>query len=226
MDDLYAELGLSKDATADEIKKAYRKLALKYHPDQNPGNKEAEEKFKRINAAYSVLGDEVKRAQYDRYGNADSASYSGQASGQNAGGYGNYGGGYGDFGGDFWDWYTKQSRQQSNQGNGTYGSGGYSGGRYGQDYESGDNYERYGRYGRGFSNSSNSKPLSRSSAIRLLFVSLLQFFLGIYLLRFSLLLIPFGPILCGTVIVRAVKNVFLSVSFLGKSFSGKFKKQD
>lgn len=72
MDDLYEDLGVSKNASADEIKKAYRKLALKYHPDKNPDDKVAEEKFKKINAAYSVLGDEKKRQQYDSFGWNDS----------------------------------------------------------------------------------------------------------------------------------------------------------
>ncbi|MBR5866315.1 MAG: DnaJ domain-containing protein [Spirochaetaceae bacterium] len=71
MDDLYAVLGVSKTATAAEIKKAYRDAAFKYHPDRNPGNAEAEEKFKKINSAYSVLSDPAKRAQYDRYGSAE-----------------------------------------------------------------------------------------------------------------------------------------------------------
>ncbi len=64
----YEILEVSKDATLAEIKKAYRKLALKYHPDKNPGNKEAEEKFKLINEAYAVLSDEEKRRMYDLYG--------------------------------------------------------------------------------------------------------------------------------------------------------------
>ena len=64
--DYYDVLGVSKTATADELKKAYRKLALKYHPDRNKGNAEAEEKFKEVNEAYSVLSDETKRAQYDQ----------------------------------------------------------------------------------------------------------------------------------------------------------------
>ena len=66
--DYYEVLGVSKSATADEIKKAYRKLAVQYHPDKNPGNKEAEEKFKEIAEAYAVLGDQQKRQQYDRFG--------------------------------------------------------------------------------------------------------------------------------------------------------------
>ncbi len=66
--DYYQILGISKTATADEIKKAYRKLAMKYHPDRNPDNKEAEEKFKEAASAYEVLSDEQKRRQYDQYG--------------------------------------------------------------------------------------------------------------------------------------------------------------
>ena len=69
--DYYKLLGVSKTATADEIKKAYRKLALKYHPDRNPDNKQAEEKFKKISEAYAVLSDQEKRQQYDTYGSAD-----------------------------------------------------------------------------------------------------------------------------------------------------------
>jgi molecular chaperone DnaJ len=68
--DYYELLGASRTATADDLKKAYRKLAMKYHPDRNPGDKEAEKKFKEINHAYDVLKDEQKRAAYDRYGPA------------------------------------------------------------------------------------------------------------------------------------------------------------
>lgn len=64
----YDTLGVNKDAGENEIKKAYRKLAVKYHPDKNPGNKEAEEKFKEINEAYEVLSDKEKRQKYDMYG--------------------------------------------------------------------------------------------------------------------------------------------------------------
>ena len=66
--DYYEVLGIEKNATDDEIKKAYKKQAIKYHPDRNPGNKEAEEKFKEAAEAYEVLHDPQKRAQYDRFG--------------------------------------------------------------------------------------------------------------------------------------------------------------
>ena len=67
-EDLYAILGVGKNASKDEIKKAHRKLALKYHPDKNPGDDAARERFKRVQEAYDVLNDEEKRAAYDRYG--------------------------------------------------------------------------------------------------------------------------------------------------------------
>ena len=68
--DYYEILGVSKTASDDEIKKAYRKLAVKYHPDKNPGDKEAEAKFKEINEAHDVLSDKQKRARYDQFGHA------------------------------------------------------------------------------------------------------------------------------------------------------------
>ena len=66
--DYYQVLGVSRDASDSEIKKAYRKLAIQYHPDKNPGDKEAEEKFKEISAAFDILKDPEKRAKYDQFG--------------------------------------------------------------------------------------------------------------------------------------------------------------
>src|SRR5688500_2543494 len=68
--DYYEILGVTKNASTDEIKKAYRKVAMQFHPDRNPGDKAAEEKFKEAAEAYEVLSDADKRAQYDRFGHA------------------------------------------------------------------------------------------------------------------------------------------------------------
>ena len=74
MSDYYQILGVDKSASNNDIKKAYRKLAMKYHPDQNQGDANAEEKFKEVSTAYEILGDQQKRAEYDAYGHGGSRS--------------------------------------------------------------------------------------------------------------------------------------------------------
>lgn len=83
--DFYSVLGVAKDASDDEIKKAYRRLALQYHPDKHKGDKEAEERFKEVNEAYQVLSDKQKRAQYDRFGSTEGAQGFGGGGFNNAG---------------------------------------------------------------------------------------------------------------------------------------------
>ncbi|MDH5559546.1 MAG: molecular chaperone DnaJ [Deltaproteobacteria bacterium] len=108
--DYYEILGVSKSSTPDEIKKTYRKLALKYHPDRNPGDKKAEESFKEISEAYEILSDPQRKAQYDQYGHV---------SDQFRGGGGNPfdGSGFGDMFGDvFGEFFGGPRRQRGSRG--------------------------------------------------------------------------------------------------------------
>lgn len=195
MEDLYKVLGVEKTATQDEIKSAYRKLAMKYHPDRNPGDKAAEEKFKSITAAYDVLGDETKRRQYDDYGFGASNTY--EQGYANANPYGSqYGWNSGtwgqetqdDFGDAFDQWfrYTRQNSQNSQSGN-----------------------------FRTYTYTTKSEPQTRASLLFQFLLKILVAFLGISFLRYSFLIIPFGPILCFYAIYAGITGAIKSLtSFL------------
>ncbi len=103
--DYYQTLGISKSASADEIKKAYRKLAMQYHPDRNPGNKEAERKFKEATESYEVLKDEQKRAAFDQYGHSafEQGGQGGGFGGQSQGGFNDFADIFSSFGDIFGD---------------------------------------------------------------------------------------------------------------------------
>jgi molecular chaperone DnaJ len=111
MKDYYEKLGVSRDASDTDIKKAFRQLAMKYHPDRNPDNKEAEDNFKEINEAYSCLSDPEKRANYDRFGTAEGVGP----------GYSQFGGGFGDIFddifGDFFGTFTGRGKPRPAKGN-------------------------------------------------------------------------------------------------------------
>jgi len=114
--DYYEVLGVEKGASAEEIKKAYRKNAMKYHPDRNPGDKAAEEKFKELGEAYEVLSDDDKRARYDQFGFAgvDPNYGGGGAGGAGFDGFGGFGG-FGDFGDIFGEFFGGGRSRQSTQ---------------------------------------------------------------------------------------------------------------
>lgn len=170
MNDYYSVLGISKTATQEEIKKAYRNLAFKYHPDRNPGDKDAEEKFKKISEAYNVLGDEKKRADYDRFGSASSGYNAENSYYQNS--YQNYyqQQSYSDpFGSEdsFWQWFNNSAGQNSQR-----------------------NTNYYYEY------RNPEKSYSKKSLWTEFFLKVGQIIIGLFFFRFSWIIIQFGPLLC------------------------------
>lgn len=151
MKNYYEVLGISKTASADEIKKAYRNLAFKYHPDRNSGDKAAEEKFKEINEAYDVLSDEKKRADYDSFGTSNSR-YSGTNNSYNRNN---------DFTNEetFWNWFNGNT-SNSYGNNNTYRN---------YYYQSTNSYNKKEDY------------VSKKSLFKTLLYKILQVFVGLFL---------------------------------------------
>ena len=112
--DLYEVLGVNRDASEDELKKAYRKLAMKHHPDRNPDNKESEDKFKEAKEAYEILTDANKRAAYDRYGHAGVDQSMGGGGGGGGQGFDGFGDAFGDIFGDIFGGGGGGGRGRSN----------------------------------------------------------------------------------------------------------------
>lgn len=197
--DLYDTLGVSHSATAEEIKKAYRNLAFKYHPDRNPGDSVAEEKFKAVNSAYSVLGDETKRAQYDRYGSASDSAYEYARS---------YQGGY-------QSWQETQSSpfeteeafwQFFNMGNNN--GAGYGGNNQNQNW----NNRRY--YYNWSSGNNEQRKMSRGELWGQLIYKAVQTMVGVFLFSFLIWFIPIGPIICIGLMANGISGMLKAVSGL------------
>ena len=115
--DFYEVLGVERNASSEDIKKAYRKLAIKYHPDKNPGDTKAEEKFKEASEAYGILSDKEKKQNYDSFGHAAFEN----GGGRPGGGFGGFGGAdfsdiFEDFFGDFGGGGRSRSRKSNNRG--------------------------------------------------------------------------------------------------------------
>ena len=194
MSNYYEILGVSKNATADEIKKAYRTLAFKYHPDRNPGDAAAEEKFKQISAAYDVLGDEAKRRNYDLGGYSSENAYSNSSTQQQ---YQRqyqytYSNPFGDD--NFWEWFNGAQRRSYNQ----------------QAQNSRGNYSQYNY-------SHDEENQTRSSYFSNFVLKVLQTLVGMMFFRFSWFIIPFGPIICIGVIVNGITGIIRSLKGLFKT---------
>lgn len=185
MKDYYEILGVSKNATADEIKKAYRTLAFKYHPDRNAGDKTAEEQFKQINAAYDVLGDENKRRNYDLSGYRDSSSTAYQDNTQQQRQYEyTYSNPFGD--GEFWEWFSSAQNRSRNQ-------------------QAGNRYE--------WTSHEYEEKDTKSSLWGEFFSKVLQAFISLFFMRFTIY-IPFGIFICIGVFASGVSGAFRALKKL------------
>jgi molecular chaperone DnaJ len=190
---LYAVLGVPRTAAPDEIKKAYREAAFKYHPDRNPGDTAAEEKFKAVNAAYAVLGDESKRKEYDRYGSADDFARAPSSYGGSGGTTWNTGAEH--TGDPFWDWFNDMQRRAER------------GAWY-------DPFEEANRQRRSYQRNPYG---SRSAAFGALIRSAMILLVGMYFFRFSWYILPIGPFIVLLAIVNGVSGILKSLKWLFSS---------
>ncbi len=198
-EDYYNILGVPRNADAEEIKKAYRKKAFQYHPDRNQGNRQAEEMFKKVSDAYSVLSDPQKRAAYDRgehepdsaYGTYGNASYNPWRYNQR----GNYGrtGTDGGFGYDGWSWF------------GPFGFG----------------YYRTGNANQRRKNYSTRKSYTRKDGVQMLIKNILTLLLSVMLLRYAIFFGLFGIILCITLFGSSISNVISALGIIWQTRKNK-----
>lgn len=200
MEDLYSILGVSRSATQDEIKKAYRNLSMQFHPDRNNGDKACEEKFKEINAAYDVLGDATKRRQYDLSYSQGFSSSSTNSTGNTNSDYGHsQGSQYDPFGGEF---YSDNFGQGANSGRTYY---------YKTDYSYDENiWEKYKnksdyRY-------SEKVPDSFLGGVVKVIGSGILGFIGFSSLAVTIALFPIGPALSLFAIVKGITGVFYGLT--------------
>ncbi|MBP5401814.1 MAG: J domain-containing protein [Treponema sp.] len=195
MQDLYSVLGVSKQASQEEIKKAYRSLALKYHPDRNQGNAEAEEKLKEINAAYTVLGDEDKRRQYDMSGFNANSTY---------------------------DWQNQWQSQNQWQNSEQFRNSGFYNDYFRGFYYTNSNDFRKNFYSNHWHTYSTEKrKLTFGEAFGKTLSGILFGVLGVFLLVEFFWLIPIGPIISIAIISSGIKEVTGGVKAMVKAITSK-----
>lgn len=189
----YEVLGVSENASAEEIKKAYRNLAMKYHPDKNPGDKAAEEKFKQITQAYDILGDDVKRRNYDMTGRyqyqTQDTVYQQNNSYQRQYTYSNFDSDV------FWQWFANNQSEAKKR----------------SDSSNSDTYRR--QYYENEHSRSYRRNYHRSKGSYLLHLvgKSIQVLFALYSFQFLKFLFPFGPIICIGLILNGVKGVLYSI---------------